>query len=90
MKRAIHDLWNGNIPSAENCGVGDPEIESLIILIEKHKDQLNNDLGQQHKLLFEKYVDRIEDYVGLITECAFAEGFSLAIRLITEALSDGY
>lgn len=33
MKRTIEDLWNGNIASAENCGVGDSKIENLVTLI---------------------------------------------------------
>lgn len=88
VKRTIEDLWNGNIASAENCGVGDPEIENLVILIERHKELLNKELGQQQKSIFEKYVDCTEEYVCLISKCAFRDGFSLASRLMAEALSE--
>lgn len=88
MKRTIDELWNGNIASAEKCGVGDPEIEHLIMLIERHKEQLDKELGVQQKSIFEKYVDCTEEYVCLISKRAFCDGFSLAGKLITEALSE--
>lgn len=88
MKRTIEALWNGDIASAENCGVGDPEIENLVMLIERHKEQLNKELGLQPKGIFEKYVDRTEEYVCLVSKRAFCDGFSLASKLMTEALSE--
>ncbi len=88
MKRTIEDLWNGNIASAENCGVGDPEIENLVMLIERHKEQLSKELGLQQKRIFEKYVDCTEEYVCLISKCAFSDGFCLASKLVTEALTE--
>ncbi len=88
MKRTIEDLWNGNITSAENCGVGDPEIEDLISLIERHKGQLNKELGRQQRDIFGKYVDCMEEYVCLVSKCAFSDGFCLASKLLTEALSE--
>lgn len=88
MKPTIEDLWNGNITSAEKCGVGDPEIGNLVILIERHKELLNKELGQQQKSIFEKYVDCTEEYMCLISKCAFSDGFSLASKLMTEALSE--
>ena len=88
MTSIIEDLWNGNITSAENCGVGDPEIEKINILIERHKEILSNDLAPSQMQVFEKYVDCTEKYVYLISKCAFHDGFSLASRLTAEALSN--
>lgn len=88
MKRTIEDLWNGNITSAEHCGVGDPEIENLVTLMEGYRELLNRELGRQQKAVFEKYVDCAEEYVRLISKCAFRDGFSLASKLMTEALFD--
>lgn len=88
MRTTIEKLWNGNIASAENCGVGNPEIENLVILMERHKELLDQELGQRQKRVFEEYVDCAEEYVCLISKCAFRDGFSLASRLMTEALSE--
>ena len=86
MKPAIEDLWNGSIVSAENCGVGDPEIENLVMLMERHKLQLDKELGQTQRNVFEKYADCAEEYAQLLCKCAFGEGFCLASRLMAEAL----
>ena len=88
MKRAIEDLWNGNISPAENCGVGDPEIENLVMLMERHQEQLNRELGLPQKDILGKYVDCTEEYVYLIFKSAFCDGFSLACKRMTEALSE--
>ena len=89
MKCAIEELWNGKVVSAENCGVGDPRIEELVIMIEKQKDQLYHDIGQQQKTDLEKYTDCVDEYIYLITKRAFCEGFSLGSRLVVEALFQG-
>lgn len=86
MKRTIEDLWNGNIAPAEDCGVGDPEIESLVILMDRHKDQLCKELSQRHKDIFEKFVDCTEEYICLVSKCAFTDGFCLACKLMSESL----
>lgn len=88
MKRTIEELWNGNIASAQNCGVGDPEIENLVTLIERHKELLSKELGPPQKNILQKYIDCTEEYTCLISMCAFCEGFSLASKLLTEALFD--
>ena len=86
MKQAIGRLWSGDIVPAEICGAGDPEIEKLVMLIEKHKRRLEQELGQQQKVVFEKYADCAEEYAQLLAECAFTEGFCLACRLMAEGL----
>lgn len=53
MTSIIDDLWSGNIASAENCGVGDPEVEKIIILIERHKEMLSSSLAPPQIQIFE-------------------------------------
>jgi len=84
MKYAMEDLWNGRIEPAQ-CGVGDPEIEKLTLLMERHKNELDKGLEQQLMNVFEKYVDCADEYAYLISKTAFYEGFSLGVRLVTEA-----
>ena len=85
MYTALEELWNGRIAPAESCGVGDPEIEELNFWMEKHKTELYRDLKQQHMDTFGKYVDCADEYAYLISQSAFYEGFSLGVRLVTEA-----
>ena len=88
MKSEIEELWNGQVAPAARCGAGDPEIENLIILIERHKDQLNHELKEEDKNIFGKYVDCAEEYTCLISKTAFCDGFTLAVKLMAEALSN--
>ena len=86
MKQAIGRLWSGDIVPAEICGAGHPEIEKLVMLIEKHKRRLEQELGQQQKAVFGKYADCAEEYAQMLAECAFTEGFCIACRLVAEGL----
>ena len=87
MKSMIEELWNGNIFPAEICGVGDPEIEDLVRLIERHRERLLGELNREQKDVFEKYADCEDEYACLITARAFRDGFRLAGRLMAEMLA---
>lgn len=87
MKPTIEALWDGNVASAENCGVGDPEIEKLVTLIERHKDRLSEELWNPQKEIFEKYADCTDEFTTLLCRRAFCDGFSLACKLLSESLS---
>lgn len=88
MKQSIQDLWIGNIAPSETCGVGDPQIERLIIMMERNKDDLIQTLHDQQKEILNKYTACTDEYTYLITMQSFVEGFCLAAKLFTEALSD--
>ena len=85
MKRTIIDLWNGDISPITNCGKNDPEIKNLVGLIERNCQNLENTLNEKQKEILEKYVCCVNEYLDLITEQAFYEGFSLSSKLLTEA-----
>lgn len=87
MKNSIYNLWHGNISPAENCGVNNPEIENLVILLEKNREKLEKELPERKKEVLQKYTDCYDEYVYLITERAFSDGFCLACRLLSEALT---
>ena len=86
MCSAINDLWNGNVAVCEHCGVGDPEIENLVCLIERTRNALESKLDHEQKSLLEKYIDNADEFQYLITQHAFSDGFCLACKLLTEAL----
>lgn len=82
----IEQLWTGVIKPAEDCGVGIPEIENLVVLIERNKEELRRKLGQEQWDVFEKYTDCAEEYSYLVSLRAFSDGFCLAAKLMAEAL----
>ena len=88
MQDIIADLWNGNLSPGEDCGKNNPEIENLIELIERNDKKLSNTLNPDQQKTFENYFSCIEEYLSLITEQAFCDGFRLASRFLTAALVD--
>ena len=88
MNSTIENLWYGQFSPCENCGVGDPEIEMLSLLINQSQETLCKELPMPQKEQFEKYADWSDKYARYIAACAFREGFSLGCKLISEALSE--
>lgn len=86
MKPTITDLWNGNIAPIEHCGSHDKEINELVCLIERNREDLNSGLTEAQKETFQKYIDCSEEYLLRMLELAFCDGFSVASKLATEAL----
>lgn len=88
MVNTIKDLWNGNITPYTQCGENNPEIKNLLDLMDQNKDDLYQITTPQQQEIFEKYTDCSEEYLLLLLEEAFCQGFCLASRLTSEALSD--
>lgn len=88
MKPTIENLWNGHIQPCESCGENDPHVQELIILMDRNRKVLEQGLTNHQKDMLEKYTDCWEEYCCLITAQAFQDGFTLACRLLTEALCD--
>lgn len=87
MKPTIKDLWNGNIMPCERCGAHDPQINELFALMRRNQDELNKSISPRQQEIFEKYIECADEYVLRMMEQAFCDGFCLAGKLLTEALS---
>lgn len=88
MKRTLEALWNGSLAPGPTSGVNDPELEHLTVLLDRNKEQLDRELSESQKELFEKYADCADEFLCLSTAQAFCDGFSLASKLLTEALAE--
>lgn len=89
MSHTIEDLWNGNLAPCDQCGAHDGQINRLHVLIERHREGLCEMLTPEQRQTFDKYLDCMEEQLLLLMERAFCDGFSLASRLLTEALCGG-
>ena len=87
MKQTLEALWNGQIAPAQSNGVHDPEMEHLTVLLDRNREALDGKLTQEQKDIFQKYIDCSDEFTYLSTVQAFCDGFSLASKLLTEALS---
>lgn len=87
MDRAIEELWSGNVVPRETCGVGNPEIERLVMLLERYKETLDGGSCKQASPALAKYIDCTDKYIVLLSRQAFHDDFCLAVRLMTAAFS---
>lgn len=84
MKTTISDLWNGRIAPFEHCGAHNHEINCLHLLIEESREKLWDELTQEQKVQFQKYIDLSNDYLFHMLELAFCEGFTLGNKMAFE------
>ena len=86
MTQTITDLWNGNIAPVEHCGAHDPELNYLSSLMERNREALGGGLTAAQMETFQKYIDCSDKYLLRMLEIAFCDGFTVAAKLLTEAL----
>ncbi len=86
MVTFVEQLWNGNIAPYKTSGSSDPDVRELDELLDKNKASLEKRLTDGQKILFDKYISCRDDHSYLITVHAFRDGFSLACRLVMEAM----
>lgn len=84
--KTIIDLWNGNIAPCEHCGSHDPQINNLISLIERNRENLSRGFTEAQMETFQKYMDCSDEYLLRMLELAFCDGFSLGSKLTIEAI----
>ena len=86
MTKTIAKIWNGKLDPVRNLGENNPEMKQLGALIQRNLKKLEETLDEHQKELFEKYDACISDYMVVISEQAFCDGFSLGSKIIAEAL----
>ncbi len=87
MNNSIARLWNGGIAPAHGLGKNNYEIEQLTELIDHILDAFTKSLIKEQENLFEKLVNNVNEYIGMITEEAFCDGFSVGTKLMVDAMN---
>lgn len=83
----LEDLWYGNIDPHETVPNDDRHFKSMLALMGRNRDKLNNTLAEQQKESLVKYDDAVNELHSLAELSAFRYGFSLGIRMMTESVS---
>lgn len=86
MKTTLLDLWNGNISPWSEQEHPIEEIRTLVGLIEKNSQNLSLLLDDHGATVLEKLEAYYDELMMLEREDAFVRGFSLGVKLVTEAL----
>lgn len=86
MTKTISQLWSGNLDPVTRLGMNNIEIDKMEKLMSDNYAKLKTKLNDETKENLEKYVDCVNDYVLLISEQSFCDGFCLGSKISAEAL----
>ena len=84
MKDTILELWNEYVISG-NLDFENDE-QKLMGYIERHRNNLISELDEKGKDSFQKFEDCFDELLDIECRNAFKQGFSLATKLVAEAL----
>ena len=85
-KQTLIELWNGNIaPSSD--GLKTPQQTELLAYLDRHSKSISKKLDKEGLESFEKFKDCYDELYKIACEDAFVKGFSLASKMLSEALS---
>ena len=82
------NLYYGNIAPHEYEVERGSEYDITAKLVIRHEQELSATLTEQQKTILEKVKDNHTELMNLGERDAFVRGFSLAVRLMIEAMSD--
>ena len=85
--KTIIDLWRGDIAPIERCGAHDREGNLLGLQLDLLQTKLEDGLTEAQREAFQEFIKYTELFNLRMMELAFQEGFSLASKLMAEALT---
>ena len=83
----LENLYYGNITPHEYEVVRGSEYDITVKLVIRHEQELSATLTEQQKVTLNKLRDNQTELLNLGERDAFIRGFSLAVKLMTEAIS---
>lgn len=86
MPNTIAQLFRGQLEPKNLLGNGNTEMRRTGLMIENNYNKLKDKLNKDDKEVFEKYNHLIDEYIALITEQAFCDGFCMSARILSEAV----
>ena len=89
MESILRDLWNGNLSPTNEKETRYEEAKNLMGLIDRHTNALQTQLNDTEKQTFEKLDDCYTELAQIEREDAFANGFSLGVKLVFSAFGRG-
>ena len=85
MARTIAPLWNGDLIPGQ---YEEKEIQRAKELTERNRRALRQKLSAAQMEHLGRYEESFAEYHSLFAQAAFCEGFSLGLRMATEAMEE--
>lgn len=89
MTKTISQLWCGNLDPVMKLGMSNNEIAKMEKLMLDNYSKIKSNINDEQKEILEKCLDCVNDYVLLISEQSFCDGFCLGTKISAEALITG-
>ena len=86
VSKTIAELYNGKLCPIRNLGRFNDEIKHLETLIEKTREDLESKLNDEQRTSLKKFEGNINEYMCLLSEEAFCDGFCMGTKVIAESL----
>ncbi len=87
MSKTIELLYEGKLEPVRSIGKSNEKMRRIENLVERNKSKLKGALDTEEKEMFDKYVQCIDEYLFLVSEQAFCDGFCMGARILSEAVS---
>lgn len=82
----LEELYYGNICPTDDILLPNSKTNQMLVLLDRHKQTVENSLNMEQKTAFLKLNDCREELSQLVECEAFVQGFSLATKIITQAM----
>lgn len=86
MSKSIEQIWNGNLDPVELLWKDNSELRRIESALFRELERLEKTLDGKQIHIYEKCVDRINDYTGETAKQSFCSGFSLGTRVTAESV----
>lgn len=86
MRGILEELWYGNVHPQEQCTGGNKQINHLLDLMGRNRDELTATMTDKQKEILEKYEDCLNEMNGVIEREIFAHAFKLGGKIMLETV----
>ena len=83
--KILDNLWFGEVHPVEDFLEGNVEYKKLLHIVVKDRDKVSEGLSHEQAEWLEKYDSAIKEMNAVAETEAFKYGFSLAVKMLTEA-----
>jgi len=86
MAGIISELWYGNIEPCVSFGKENHKVRQLEKLIGNRQQKTEEILSDEGREMFEKYTEAVNEYISVVQQQSFCDGFALGTKLTAEAM----